>query len=393
MRPADDDVLLDPSGAWVELLGSLTGRRVVLVDELGSAAADLLVEAGADVVPAPARGLGAQSRADVVVLAGPAPDAALAQAAARCLAADGVLLAVHANARSPLAALDAARGRTPGTGGSLRSTRRALAAAGLPARQEYALLRSVTSPSTAWALGSPRTAALVLDSSNTLNGGLRRRAVQALRWAAEHRLAPLVVPGLAVLASARPLDPAPPLGRIGYLGSHEAKLLHGDPVRAVEKVYSSSRVAAAEAEALEQVERVWPGLAPRLLDRPGPRRNLVTWTPGRTLPVEALPPAQAERWLAEAAALLGELHRRLGTADDRDVLVHGDYWLGNLLVDDAATRITGIIDWTDTRRGDAGEDLAFLVSSWVRRRGLDAPSADRLRTVVQEAYARGLSPQ
>lgn len=380
---------LDPSAAWVDLLGPVDGAKIALFDEGGGRSADVLRAAGAQVSivgPQELAGLPSQS-CDAVVLVDVGPLARTARSAAAVLRDGGVLLVVLTNSTSPLTWVDCLRQRRRPSAGSRRRARRVLGSVGLPPVQEYGLLRSVESPSTYFSLHHPGHAALVLSASNTLNGGGRRRMVAALARAARAGLAAPLVPAIALLCSARPLAFEPVLGRIGYLGSHEAKLLVGDPLREIVKVYGSATVAAAEGDALEQVGRAWPGLAPHLLERLGDRRNRITWTPGRTLAVAALDDLSAQRWMVLAAETLGGLHRRLGPAEDGTVLVHGDYWLGNLLVDVDGRDIVGVIDWTDTGRGVAERDLHFLVDSWAAVRGLPEGEVDRLRTLVGQAYA------
>lgn len=384
-------VLVDPSGTWVHLLDEVVDRRVMLVDGTGSRAATVLREAGARVQQAAGAELtggqvGTPGSFHAVVLAEtPITDPAVAAARA-LLREDGVLLIVASNRHSPLAWYDAVRhgGRRPQT--SLREMRSALGRNGMPSRAEYALLRSCASPSTVLEMHHPRQAELVLAGSNTLNVGARRRIVDLLAWLVSRQAAGWLFPGLAVLSAARPLEFAPVLGRIGYLGSAEVKLLYGDPLSHVDKIYSEPSVADAEADALEQVEQAWPGLAPRLLQRRGPDRNRISWTSGSTLSLDRLTSAEGDRWVLRAAAVLGELHRRLGSSEHGPALVHGDFWLGNVLVDAVGSRIVGVIDWTDATRGDPDVDLRFLVDSWAQRSGAGTPATDRLRLAARAQY-------
>ena len=380
-----------PAGAWTELLGDVRGLSVVLVDATGGQADVLLTDAGASVRVVDAAHLDQvpPGSADRVAVAGLRLDRRLVRAAASLLGPEGVLLLVAANAASPLAWLDRAQRRSATPLHTLRRLGRLARSAGAPVRKEYGLLRSVEVSSTLVDLGSPAAAAQVMASSNTLNSGLRRRAVDALQQAVSQGHARRVMPGVAVLCAADAL-PYPPLtGRIGVLGSAEVKLLYGDPPSHVDKVYASDRAARAEADALAAVNAVWPEVAPVLVERRSARCNRVTWAEGRTLAVKRLTLEDGERWVLTTAALLGELHRRLGPSPDGTVLVHGDLWLGNLLVDDAQTRIAALIDWTESHRGDAETDLAFLVRTWGRRR-LDPAAFEELRRAADAAYERGL---
>lgn len=388
--------LVRSDGAWVELLGEVRGHTVLLVDESGGAAADLLRDAGAVVqvrTPASLPGT-APAQADAVVLAAVPLDSGLVLAAASALRPDGVLLLASANADSPLAWWDRIRQRSGAPLERLATMRALATAAGLPPRAEYGLLRSVHVSSTMFDLQRPAAAARVVAGSSTLSTGLRRQVVELLRRGVARGHAVRLVAGTAVLCSAGPLAFEPLTGRIGVLGSDEVKLLYGDPPRYVDKVYTAERTAAAEADALEAVGRVWPGLAPALLERRTPTRNRISWLPGRTLAVDRLPPADGVRWVLDAARVLGELHRRLGTPVGRPGLVHGDYWLGNVLVDPDRRQITGVIDWTDASLGDPTVDLRFLVDEWVTAARLGAHQAADLHAAATVAYeeARGVPP-
>ncbi len=244
-------------------------------------------------------------------------------------------------------------------------------------------------PSTVISLEHPDAALLVLRGSSPLITGARLHALRAFAGAVQRGHAGALVPGLAVLASSEPLPPEPLVGRIGVLGSEEVKRLRGWPLRHVDKVYTSATVAAAEADALEEVHGAWPELAPRLLERRGPFCNRTTWVDGRPLDLQSLDAVTGERRVLEAAGLLGRLHRRLGPAAPGQQLVHGDFWLGNLLLDDAGALVR-VIDWTDATRGDADVDLRFLVDSWAQRCGLDPAATVRLGRDAEEAYRAGL---
>lgn len=73
------------------------------------------------------------------------------------------------------------------------------------------------------------------------------------------------------------------------------------------------------------------------------------------------------------------------------VRVHGDYWLGNLLVDESGSYIVGVIDWSDTGWGTMQEDLAQLVDTWVRQAGLGSSAADQLRADARNVAATALA--
>ena len=58
-------------------------------------------------------------------------------------------------------------------------------------------------------------------------------------------------------------------------------------------------------------------------------------------------------------------------ADTGNVLLHGDFRTGNLLVDDAG--LAGVLDWELTHQGPAGEDLGYLCATVWRFGQLDKP--------------------
>lgn len=63
----------------------------------------------------------------------------------------------------------------------------------------------------------------------------------------------------------------------------------------------------------------------------------------------------AFRWL--------ELNRPRRTEPSADVLVHGDYRMGNLIVD--SSRLAAVLDWELVHRGDPYDDLAwFCIRAW-----------------------------
>ncbi len=113
---------------------------------------------------------------------------------------------------------------------------------------------------------------------------------------------------------------------------------------------------------------------------------------------EALAPA-VDRPLAQLRGLhdgLGEPHpvfelafRTLGEdrAPSRRTLVHGDFRMGNLMVD--GERVTGVLDWELAHIGDPVEDLGWLcVPAWRFARP-DLPAAGiGTREQLLDAYAR-----
>lgn len=107
------------------------------------------------------------------------------------------------------------------------------------------------------------------------------------------------------------------------------------------------------------------------------------------IPLEAIPAAIP---LMDTAAALAELRSRFGSyGGDRPVialaikwceehlpapadpvLVHGDYRMGNIMVDSAG--LAAVLDWELAHRGDAHEDLAFGCMTVWRFGALDRPA-------------------
>ncbi len=114
---------------------------------------------------------------------------------------------------------------------------------------------------------------------------------------------------------------------------------------------------------------------------------------------------EVERWAARIAAsgiavepvlaeALGWL-RRHAPASREIVLLHGDYRLGNWLIERAgdATRLTGILDWEMVHLGDPAEDVAWCISHLWRggtSRAACLASAEELVTHYEVASGRSV---
>ena len=114
---------------------------------------------------------------------------------------------------------------------------------------------------------------------------------------------------------------------------------------------------------------------------PGPAVCRFSWLVGDPLVVEELDDDALVLWTARAARLLAHL-QHLTRHPDGTVLVHGDLWLGNLLV--AGEEISGVVDWTRARRGSPEIDRRFLVDS-VHHHRPDPALRRRLERVRDEA--------
>ncbi|HEV3402510.1 MAG TPA: phosphotransferase, partial [Acidimicrobiales bacterium] len=320
------------------------------------------------------------------------PDARLSRLV-RALAPGGRLVVVAGNPLSPLRAWDRLRRRPVGPTGAAAPARlrRPLEARGLRIEQRFGLLPSSVASTTCFDLAAPRAAAAVLGAASVRVEGARAAALCLLRQLAERRAAAALVPGWMVVASPagprRRPEVTPPTARLGYADSREAKVLRGEPPRELEKRYSSEAAAAAETMALQVLERAGLAFAPRFLRRPAPDRTCQTWVPGRALCPARLGHRELTAWVARSARVLGRLHGVTARPDGR-VLVHGDYWLGNLLVDGDA--VVGVVDWAGAHWGAPPEDLRFLVDSLVGAGTVSPPRALELARIVRSEHAAGL---
>lgn len=391
--------LTDPgAGAWVELLDGLEGIRVLVAEHApGLAGMRIAAEAAvvgfaeADEARADFRRAwlsGQQARLlidgetrlaaggepwDLVIVDGlvaptagrtPSPTARLRELAAG-LAPDGRLVVVADNRRSALRAADRAVGRPAGPGGpSLRAVERALHRSGLVVTQRFGLLRSSIDGVTAFDLDAPRAGAAVLSAAAVRTGRIRTGGLETLARLASRGKAALLLPACMVVACRAPAPRAPadrPTGRLGYRDSDESKVLRGEPPVELEKRYSTAEGPGREAMALRVLEERGFPFAPRLVaEEPGRTRQ--TWMPGRPLRPGVLQQSELRLWVSRAARVLGRLQRATAR-DDGKVLVHGDYWLGNLLVD--ADEVVGVLDWSDAHWGEPAEDRHHLVDTLV----------------------------
>jgi hypothetical protein len=218
---------------------------------------------------------------------------------------------------------------------------------------------------TAFDLDAPRATAAILSAATVRTGPVRTGGLNALATLAKRGGPTPFVPAWMVVASppASPWigDDRRPTGRLGYRDSRESKVLRGEPPIELEKRYSTPDAAKREAMALRALEACGSRRVPRVLGA-GPGWTRLTWTSGRPLRPESLRRSEVATWLRRGARVLGEIQRATAREDGR-VLVHGDFWLGNLLVD--GDDVVGVVDWCDAHWGEATEDLRHVVQTLV----------------------------
>jgi len=188
---------------------------------------------------------------------------------------------------------------------------------------------------------------------------IARNAAAAAGYAKERRLLPalrarlpLPIPDPQWVAGP---SSAFPFGVIGY------PLLPGRPLAPADLMRGAvGRIMTDLAAFLRALHRVPPAEV-AALGLPGPTDRAARWEQmrARTLPV-----VQAALSADEAAAVARWWDRLLADplmGDYRPVLHHGDLWYENLLVDQAATRLTGVVDFEDAAVGDPAQDFATLL--------------------------------
>lgn len=301
-------------------------------------------------------------RWDVVCLDGVRLDPALLRAAAAALAPGGRLIVVADNRWSPIRLVDRAVGLSVGLPGTrMGHLTQQLSANGLDHLRVFGLLRSSTDSSKALDVRSPiASTAVLLASSADLS-----RMSLALLGILTHRVRvgweSHVMPGWAVIASAQPETDRPAVvGRIGCEWMAGAGILLGEPPQEFEKRYETPEEADTEAMALSGLVLAGLDIGPRLLSRPSAQSLRMTWRQGSPLNVNSLSPAQRKHWVVAAASVLCRIQDATRRPDG-SVLVHGDFWLGNVLVVDGT--ISTVIDWGSARWGSPTVDADFLVDS------------------------------
>jgi len=256
--------------------------------------------------------------------------------------------------------------------------------------------------------GSP----VLVAALDRLRGGTMRHA-----WALDVEVAVGLLAGRHRLVYLEERGGSPFPGRLD--GRQEFELLramHRAGVRVPKPYWRVDPGDPSGVAAGLVVERV-PGetLPRRILEDPalGPvREGLLGELGGELARIHALPAAAAPclPWLPDGASpaesLLGQLDRLLGELGEphpaldlalrwlgrrppraeRVVLVHGDYRLGNFVVD-PERGLTAVLDWELAHWGDPGEDLGWVAMRYWR--GVDHPGDRGLgpRARLLAAYA------
>lgn len=145
-------------------------------------------------------------------------------------------------------------------------------------------------------------------------------------------------------------------------------------------------------DVLQRLEGVGFGAAPRWLGVDEQRRDILSWIDGETLtdrgrlhPYVGDPPERvtfSDEQLSAVFRLLRRYHDALGG----DLVCHGDYGPWNLVWRSGAP--IGIIDFDDVHPGEAAEDVAYALRTFVSY-GLGEPDpveAGRRTRVALTAY-------
>lgn len=395
--------------SWVDLVDVTHGDRVLLVDPGHRRALAPLLARTAHVVAVSPHDL------DDARLGTPIPsdpdtghdllcldgvrltDARLARLVER-LSPRGRVVQVVDNRLSPLRLADAARGRPrgPAPRAHLSLPLRSLRRTGLEVSQVFGLLRSSASPVTAFDVlsgeGVETTIRATLSHVGGVRGALLRRLTRlrpsTLAWLTPAWLVVAERPPSGAATTVVDHHPGRIVGKISNRDSDEFKVVRGDPAHTLEKHYAVS-TPRAEVEALTELEEVGFTLAPRVIGLPEERVCRFSWLRGEPLVLDRLDDEALVLWTMRAARLLARL-QQLTRHPDGTVLVHGDYWLGNLLVAD--DRITGVVDWTQARRGSPEVDRRFLLASVLDHRPDDEPLRRRLEQIRDDALPGSSQP-
>ncbi len=177
-----------------------------------------------------------------------------------------------------------------------------------------------------------------------------------------------------------------PTGRMGVAENDQGVVLYGSGPESIEKVYASGEELAAVLGAGRALTAAGLDVGGGVIGQPGPRVLRLRWVNGSVLDANAMPPTDLIRWTEMTATLLGQIHGRT-RRDDGTVLVHGDFWLGAVVVEGDA--ISGIIDWTDSYWGDPEADLSTLKAVALSRADLSKEESSAVIAAADRGYAAG----
>jgi hypothetical protein len=304
----------------------------------------------------------------------------------------GRLVVLTDNPLSPLRALDGLTGHPRGQAhGRLNRVRRQLAAHGFGSITVFGLLRSSAEPTTAFRLDLSPIADTVLRATAAGSAWPRRWAITTLRLAARRGVAGHLVSAWLVVARRQPTPPSDdePTGRIAVVANEQGVVLVGSGPAASEKHYDDRSQLEATVAALAELAEAGIDVGTRVVRRLSGDRLRLTWAPGHDLEALRLGAEELGAWLERAASLLGAIQHATLDAGGQ-VLVHGDFWLGCVVVE--GERISGIIDWTDAHRGDPRTDLRNLVQVLVERPDLPPDQRRQILLAVQQAHQRAGGP-
>lgn len=280
------------------------------------------------------------------------------------LSEGGRVVVVGDTLLSPVRVMDMVLRHTSGPGARLGpgATVDRLREVGLFEQQMFGLLRSSTEPVVAFDALALSSLPAVWDATLAHVRGRRRSAMNAVARLSARQVLRLC-PGWLVVAGTTP-DGAPDrvVGKVSNRDSSEVKLLRGEPISSVERHYLLA-APGEESAALRELEEAGFGLAPRVLHARDASSSRFTYLRGTPLRLDDLDEQGLVRWVGRVAQVLAEL-QQLTRRDDGTVLVHGDLWLGNVLVE--GDRVTAVLDWTQAHRGSAATDRDFLVASLER---------------------------
>jgi len=187
---------------------------------------------------------------------------------------------------------------------------------------------------------------------------------------------------------------SPVLARLGVMGSPADPSWHYAALDRLDLKQIPRGVATGEIDGVcWSIEAFQPGQSPTSLSVPQARQaaDFVTRLPMGTAPADVIGRAAGE--LAELTVDLGRVSNVVEAAliDIPSVVVHGDFWSGNLLFDGG--RLTGVIDWDSwSEQGVPGLDLLHLWAEELRReRGVSYGKLIEQRFWADETVGSGVA--